>query len=389
MYDAIVVGARCAGASTARLLARAGHKVLLLDRVRFPRDIPHGHLIHKDGPARLAHWGILDRLAARDCPPITTFTLDVGDGPLTGRDLAAAGVAFAYAPRRAILDQALVDAAVAAGVEFRDGCPVDELLFDAGAVRGVRGRTPNGAVMTEQARITIGADGRRSMVASAVRAPEYEAFPTVTCWYFSYWSGVADDGLEVHARGDHMIFAFPTSAGAFGIFVAWPADRLARVRADVEGEFMRAIDGVPSLAARVRAGRREERFYGATDLPNFFRTPFGKGWALVGDAGYHKDPYLALGMSDAFRDADFLAEAVTEGFSGRRDPDAALAAWEERRNAAVREEYYQNLQGARFAPPPPQMLDARARVRGNQDATNRFFLMREGRLSSPATKSTA
>jgi flavin-dependent dehydrogenase len=389
MYDAIIVGARCAGASTALLLAQRGYRVLLLDRATFPADIPHGHFIHKDGPARLARWGLLQRLRPQECPPVTSFTLDLGDGPLTGRDLVVDGVAFGYAPRRSLLDHALVQAAVEAGAELRDGCAVDALLFDRDRVCGVRGRTRAGAEMVARGGLTIGADGRRSLVARAVGAVEYDVFPTATCWYFSYWSGVVDDGLEVHVSAGRMIFAFPTSGGAFGVFVAWSCDQLAGVRANLEREFMAAIDAVPELAARVGAGSRAERFYGATDLPNFFRRPFGPGWALVGDAGYHKDPYLALGISDALRDAESLVQGIDRGRAPGGDLASSLALYEQQRNDASRVDYQQNLHGARFAPPPPPLMQLRAAIRGNQHAINQFFLQREGRLTSRPASSTA
>ena len=81
---------------------------------------------------------------------------------------------------------------------------------------------------------------------------------------------------------------------------------------------MRVLELVPPLAERVRIGSREERFYGTGDVPNFFRKPYGPGWALVGDAGCHKDPFTALGICDAFRDAELLANAVDEGLLGKR-----------------------------------------------------------------------
>jgi flavin-dependent dehydrogenase len=121
------------------------------------------------------------------------------------------------------------------------------------------------------------------------------------------------------------VFAFPTNDGLCGLFVAWSFAELATVRADIERQLRAAIDEVPDLAERVRAGRREERLYGMSDLPNFLRKPYGPGWALVGDAGCHKDPYLALGICDAFRDADLLVEAVDEGLSGRQPLEQALA----------------------------------------------------------------
>ena len=385
MYDAIVVGARCAGAPTAMLLARKGYDVLLVDRATFPSTIPHGHFIHRHGPQRLQRWGLLDRVVATNCPAVTTFTTDFGDFPLIGRELRVDGVAFGYGPRRAALDAVLVDAAVEAGAELRQGFTVDEFTMDGDRVTGIRGRdNRGGAAAVERATVVIGADGRNSRLARTVGAPAYEAAPTATCWYFSYWSGVPDRGLEVNVRRNRVTFSFPTNDGLHAVFVAWPAAELPAVRADVEGQFMAVLDEVPELAALVRAGRREERFYGASDLPNFLRKPYGPGWALVGDAGCHKDPFLALGICDAFRDVELLAEAVDDGLSGRRPMAEAMASFAERRDAETMREYRENLTLARFSGLPDDVYRLRAALRGDQEETNRFYLAREG-LIPPET----
>jgi flavin-dependent dehydrogenase len=170
------------------------------------------------------------------------------------------------------------------------------------------------------------------------------------------------------------MFAFPTNAGLFAVFIAWPASDLAVVRADIERQFLAALDGVPALAERVRAGRRADRFYGATDLRNFLRKPYGPGWALVGDAGCHKDPYLALGIADAFRDAELLATAVDDGLSGRRNLYEALADYERQRNESTMADYRANLERARFTPVAQTERALRAAIHGNAEATRQFFL---------------
>lgn len=378
MYDVIVCGARCAGAPTAMLLARKGYETLLLDRASFPSDLPHGHLIHRDGPRRLAAWGLLDRVAATNCPPITTMTTDYGDHPLTGVGLERNGVALAYAPRRWALDQVLVEAAVEAGAELRTGFRVLEYIREAGRITGIRGGGGDRRGVTEHAILTVGADGRRSLLARTVSAPLYHATPPFTCWYFSYWSGLGDRGLELYLRDRKVIIGFPTNDGLTGIFVAWPAAELDQVRRDTEASFLAALDEVPELGERVRAGRREERILGTTDLPNFFRTPFGPGWALVGDAGFHQDPYLALGISDAFRDAELLVDAIDAGLSGRRPIEEAMAGYERARNESARADYRLNLELARFTPLPPDLMRIRAAIRGDQEATNRYFRAMQG-----------
>jgi len=381
MYDAIVIGARCAGAPTAMLLARKGYKVLLVDRSTFPSDIPHGHFIHRHGPKRLHQWELLDRIVASGCPAITSFTTDFGDYPLTGRDLSVDGVAFGYGPRRSILDQILVEAAVEAGAELRDGFTVEDVTTDGDRITGIRGHDRRGTKqISEEARLTIGADGRNSHLAKFVQPEITVEAPAETCWYFSYWSGVTEPGLGVYIRGRHVIFAFPTSDDLFAIFVAWPKDDLARVRADIEREFLAVVDLVPELSAKLRGGAREERWRGATDLPNYLRKPHGPGWALAGDAGCHKDPYLALGVCDAFRDADLLSHALDEGFSGARPIGDALADFERSRNEATIPEFHQNLSLARFEPPPAEQIGLRQLLRGNQAATNQFYMAIEGMI---------
>jgi flavin-dependent dehydrogenase len=143
---------------------------------------------------------------------------------------------------------------------------------------------------------------------------------------------------------------------------------------------MAVVDLVPGLGERVRGGRREERFYGAANLPNFLRKAFGPGWTLVGDAGCHKDPYLALGICDALRDADLLSQAIAHGLSGKQPLDDAMADYERHRNAATLSDYRLNLDLAQFKPRPPEERELYEALRGNQEATNRFFMAREGMI---------
>lgn len=385
MYDAIVVGARCGGAPTAMLLARKGYKVLLLDSAKFPSDIPHGHFIHRHGPRLLKKWGLLDRIVASGCPATSSLSMEIGGLTLVGRDLTIDGVAMGYGPRRKVLDSLLIEAAVDAGADFRPGVLVEGYLVEDDAIVGIRGRNRDSATpLMERATITIGADGRNSALARFVKSEMYYAAPTAAVWSFSYWSGVRTESLEGYMRERSAIFAFPTHDDLVAVFVGTPIDELAQVRADTDGARMRVLDAVPSIGERLRAGRREERWYGAADLPQFYRKPYGKGWALIGDAGCHKDPFLALGICDALRDIDFLADGLDEGFSGRRPIEQALGDFERRRNDASREDFAENLRFARFEPIPAELLALRAAIRGNQDAINRMYMAREGMIPREA-----
>lgn len=374
MYDALVVGARCAGSATALLLARKGYKVVLVDRASFPSDLPFStHYIHQSGIAHLKRWGILDRIVASNCPPITEFYFDFGSFALCGSPPPADGVKEAYAPRRKVLDTILVDAASASGVEVRTGFSVDELLAENGCVCGIRGRERGGSSVVEKARIVIAADGMHSTVARLVGAPEYNVKPPLEGPYFSYWSSVQMKGFEFFPGSYRGAFGWMTNDGLALIGVGFAAKDHPAVRTDIEGNYLRTIrEDAPGLAERIQNGHREERFVGGV-VPNYFRKPFGPGWALVGDAGYLKDPCTAEGITDAFHSADLLADAIDAGFTGRQPLHEALAAYEEKRNKAAFPLYEFTCQLATLAPPTPEMQQLLAALKGNQEQTNRFF----------------
>ncbi len=383
MHDVIVVGARCAGAPTAMLLARKGYRVLLVDRDVFPSDHLSTHWIHQPGIARLARWGLRERLAATGCPPITSMSMDLGPFALRGTLPPAGNVAEGYCPRRTVLDKLLVDAAVEAGAELRERFSVQDLIWDGERVSGITGRSATGMTVTERARIVIGADGLHSLVARQVEAPTYHVKPTFTCAYYSYWSGVELSGVEFYPRERRGFGVLPTHQGLACIIVGWPHEEFHAFRADIEGNFLKTLELAPMLAERVRQGRREERFTGTADLPNFFRKPYGPGWALVGDAGYHKDSITAQGISDAFRDAELVVEAVDAGLSGKRPIEEAMADYEQRRNEASLPLYEFTCQLAELAPPPPEMQQLFAALRQNQEQTNRFFGVIAGTVPVP------
>src|SRR5215211_876593 len=222
MYDAIVVGARCAGSPTAMLLARKGYRVLLLDRAGFPSDTLSTHYIHQPGVASLKRWGLLDDVIATGCPPVRHQIFDVGPFALVGAPPPADGVADGYGPRRHVLDEILVRAAADAGAELREHFTVDELVMDGERVIGVRGRTRGGRTVAESARIVVGADGMRSFVARSVGAEMYNVKPKRTCAYYSYWDGVEVENAELYPRPDRMIITAPTNDGQAIVIVYWP-----------------------------------------------------------------------------------------------------------------------------------------------------------------------
>jgi 2-polyprenyl-6-methoxyphenol hydroxylase-like FAD-dependent oxidoreductase len=322
-YDAIVVGARCGGAPTAMLLARAGHRVLMIERARFPRDTLSTLYIHQPGTALLDHWGVLGDVAATGCPPITTALHRMGGVTIEGAPSPVCGIGAAYAPRRLLLDAVLADAAVAAGVEFRQGCRVTDVLVADGRAAGVRWRTATG-VGTDRAPLVVGADGMRSVVADAVRSPITREYPMMTCVYYGYWADVPVSRFEAYAVRGRWVGCVPTNDGHTLVGAYFPQSEYARVRADVSGAYLGAVAAAaPELAERLRAGTRVGPLYGTGTQRNFFRRAAGPGWALVGDAGHHKDSISADGITAAFQQAALLAARVGGDL---RDPPRLQAA---------------------------------------------------------------
>lgn len=374
MYDVIVVGARCAGSSTALLLARRGHRVLLLDRSPFPSDmVMSTHLIWQPGVAKMVEWGLGDQLASCGAPPLTTTLFDLGDVVLTGQIPAAGGVSEAYAPRRIALDQLLAEAAVKAGAELRDATTLEELRTDGDAVTGIRGRTRDGIRFDADATLVVGADGMHSAVAKAVGAKAYHTRPALQGTYFSYFSDVPVPGIELYVRDRRAVYAWQTNDDLTLVGANWTAADYSHVRPDIEGGFHQVLgDAAPRLAERVRAGCRESRFIGGS-IPNYFRTSSGPGWALVGDAGYLKDPCTAQGITDALRHAQLLSDAVDDGLTGRVPMPQALADYERRRNEAALPMYEFTCSLAPLAPPSSEMAHLYGSLAGDQARTEQFF----------------
>jgi 2-polyprenyl-6-methoxyphenol hydroxylase-like FAD-dependent oxidoreductase len=379
-YDAIVVGARCAGAPTAMLLARRGYRVLLVDRSSFPSDTVSTLVIHATGLAALERWGLRASVAATGCPPVSTYSFDFGPLVISGTPHAVDGISGALAPRRTVLDKILVDAAAGAGAEVRERFSVEEIQFEDGRVVGIRGRDEHGKPVIERARVVVGADGHNSRVARAVGAGVYRDLPVLEYAFYTFWSGLGIDGFPVWIRGDRGIAAIPTNDDLTLLLVGCPAGQAAGFKADVEGNYLGAIERAPELADRLRSATREDRFR-VGGVPNFFRTPYGPGWALVGDAGYTRDPVTAQGISDAFIGAEQCTLALTEAFEGVRSFEGAMAGYQRARDARVTPIYEFTTQLATLEPPPPEMQQLLGAVARDQEAMDGFVSVVAGSLS--------
>ncbi|MDT3395900.1 NAD(P)/FAD-dependent oxidoreductase [Streptomyces sp. B1866] len=346
MYDVIVTGARVSGASTAMLLAKAGYRVLLLDRAKFPGGKAAAtNLVHPPGILRLKRWGLLDAVRATGCPPIHSYGLQSGPAKLMARLPAVEGVGEAYSPQRAKLDEIVLEGAVKAGAELREETAVRDLLTDdTGAVTGVRAEIQDATgrtVFTEHARLVVGADGSNSTIARLVGAEKYESYPVLNKSHWSYWSDLPHDGRvrTYRDRGRHA-FTWPTHDGLTIVGLALPVGTFkASDDAERDRTVIAAYEEIdPEFADRLHRSTRVDRWMTGA-VPNFLRRPHGRGWALVGDAGYTRDPITAAGITDALRGAEMLAEAADRGLSGRTGLDQALAGYGRARDALVTGHY--------------------------------------------------
>ncbi|MFE9581689.1 NAD(P)/FAD-dependent oxidoreductase [Nocardia sp. NPDC006044] len=355
MYDVIVVGTRVAGAPLAMLLARKGYRVLAVDRATFPSDTPSTHYIHQAGLGLLQQWGLLDQVVAAGTPAIRHLNFSYTDIVIKGfADVSADGIDAVYCPRRTVLDKILVDAAGNAGVEVIHGFTVNELIFDGDTVAGIRGQAGEGAEQEFRAKLVIGADGSNSTVAKAVGAEVYEGSPAACFIYYSYYDGL-DWGMQHRTGfGEQQFASWPTNDGLALVAVMRKRDRFRDFRTDPDAGVQEIVSQIdPELGVSLRdSGKRVEQFRPMLYPDNYRRRSFGPGWALVGDAGYHKDPFTGWGITDAFKYAQLLADLVHEGLSGARPMAEALAEYERERDAqsASTYELTESISGLSLSP---------------------------------------
>lgn len=341
-YDAIVVGARIAGATTALLLAQKGYSVLLLDQDRFPSGTLSTHLFFTDTMRVFDRIGVLERVLSVDAPRLKRLRFPYVDAPFSRSD----GRDFALCIRRKVLDPILLDAADAhPNIEVRTGTRVTGLRWEDERVSGVRFRTMGTTeTLDARSRIVIGADGRNSFVARRAGAPAYYQVPALFAWYYAYFprlpldeppSAMAErlDSYQAVGADYGASFVFPTDGDLTLVGFGVQRDAFDRFRRDYRKHFMEGISLVPGVAARVGLNRPDGAIVGTGDLPNFFRLPAGPGWALVGDAGSHKDPHTVQGMGDATRSAVLLSDSLDCCWRGECIERNALERYQTQRDA--------------------------------------------------------
>jgi len=333
-YDVIVVGARCAGSPTAMLLARKGHRVLLVDRATFPSDTLSTLVIHAPGVAALRRWGLLDEVRATGCPPIERYSFDFGPFTLVGRPRPIDGVATGYAPRRTLLDSVLVGAAGRAGAEVRERFNVDQLVVENGTVVGIRGHGPDGRRRPVRARLVIGADGLRSVTARAVGRRRHGSLRR-----YALVAHVADvldlgDTAELHVSGAGYVGLNPVGEGLANVALVVPRDRLAGLTRDPTTFFFDMLERFPGVRGRVRRDRLARRVLATGPFGAWTAPVTAPGALLAGDAADFFDPFTGEGICAALRGAELIEQAMLPSLTGSRTQAAGLGAYRASRRQA-------------------------------------------------------
>lgn len=332
-YDVVIAGARCAGASTAMLLARAGLRVLVVDPARRGSDTLSTHALMRGAVLQLNRWGVLDAVRASGTSPIRSTTFHYGSETIEIPIKERGGVEVLYAPRRTVLDAALVGAAVEAGAEIVHGQSVVDLIRDdQGRVRGATIAGADQQAIDVEADLVIGADGIRSRVARILDIGFDATSSHTTASIYGYWDGLGLEGYHWYYGIGAAVGSIPTNDGETCVFASVPPERFeARRGQGLETLYREALSEVSSdLAQRVAGSGGPGKLRAFAGHHGFFRQATGPGWALAGDAGYFRDPITAHGITDALRESEFLARAILEG------TDDALVAYREQRDERVR-----------------------------------------------------
>jgi len=362
------------------LLARRGLNVLAVDRAQFPSDTISTHFMWPRTTAFLASWGLLEKLAATGCPAIDLVTADYGPVAINGRPSPVRGSAAMYSPRRTVLDQLLVEAARTAGATVREATTFREVIWQGDRAVGLRAQNADGQSIEHYAKIVVGADGLWSQVARACAAATDVSHPSLTCGYYAYWAGVPTRGVEFYVREGRDILVFPTHDGLTCIWAGRAHADWGTYHADVEGTYREVISHAPDLALRLNNAQRATPFRGTSKLPNFYRQSFGNGWALVGDAAYHRDPLTGMGIGDAFLGAELLAAAIIDGLADTAQLDIALANYQQTFRQRTMGVFDYTLRAAGLKNPTPN-LPLYARVAKSPEAAAQFMDMLAGMIS--------
>jgi flavin-dependent dehydrogenase len=337
MWDVIVVGARCAGATAALRFARSGRSVLLLDRASPGNDTLSSHVLVPPAIGALDELGLLAGVEALGAPRVHTLLFEFDGESYPNPVKSEHG--FIMSVRRTVLDPLLVDAAQRAGATYLPRARVEDLIWDEDRVVGVRGRGANGRVLEERARVVIGADGRHSIVARRVEAREYDVLDCESGAFYAYLRGVGSsasgaDALQFASGPSCDILSCPCDGDMHMVLLVVSIAEFSSILKSGSDAYDARLRTVPTLMPRLADAERISKLYSATprELRGYFRQPFGPGWALAGDAGYYAHPASANGIADSFRAAKLVHECVERAWSTGALPETQLGAYQATRD---------------------------------------------------------
>jgi 2-polyprenyl-6-methoxyphenol hydroxylase-like FAD-dependent oxidoreductase len=378
--DVVIVGARLAGTATAIPLVRAGLRVVVLDKVRFPSDTLSTHALVPSGIQELLMMGALDRVLALG--PAKPRYLAVNDGPVSFRERfhEFMGIDYGMCIPRIQLDVQLVDTARAAGVDVRERCGVEDVVWQGERVAGIRYRVSGAAdeVHEIHAPVVVGADGRRSRIAAALGVWQpYRGSKNHRGFAFRYVDDpIGADGQdadEIYRAEGNMALVLPSCpAGRATVVHMCDSKDIPRFRAQPEEVWQEKLDRDPRLRQRIGDATNMSKMRITDDLSAFYRYSSGPGWALVGDAGHFKDPLTGNGQRDALRHGRLLGEGIARTFGDQKALDAALREYERERDRDTISTYHW---GNRETHPNPSSPLVHAVLKGferNKDQTPDF-----------------
>lgn len=323
-YDVIIVGARVAGSVLAALLGQQGHRVLLLDKARFPSDTLSTHFFRTPALRVFERMDVLEAVTSA-APPLTVLWNDI-DGHVISEpvDAPEEHLRFFLCERRITLDWILFQRAEREpSVEVHHGARVKELISSDGSVTGVRWIDEDG-VKEASAMVVVGADGIYSTLAKALE-PGFEShFPVRRCMFYTYFHGIEpleEPSAEHYFVGNSLTYVFPTDADLTLVALSLPLDEFSAFKKEAMERLQAHLESLPQLAPRLRQAEPVAKVKGAGNIPGYQRVPFGPGWALVGDAHQIMDPWSGMGIDHATTHAALLADALDRWLQDE-------AAWE-------------------------------------------------------------